>query len=275
MVRTAIYGGLLWLLVAGCSNVAQMHRQYLEGDESQLDKLMEIVARPDYPYATRKNAARILGEIGEPRALPALLRALNEYDQRTTLKAAILKSLGQIGDPVAVESIGKLLDRSLAQPNAELRLAAIPVLGQLGGDKAAFILVNAIGYYDILMLREEQRVPRGVFTGEEQEFPFADSTGRRRGPGADYGLFGEGRAPTTSMFGTEMNFGDMQPYNPTPEERQMAHEALVRIGQPAVTAISEHLSNQRVTPTLRKQLLAIVTQIQEGPQAASAAPETE
>lgn len=261
----------VWIL-SGCSNVAQMQQKYLAGDESQFYKLAEIVARGDYPYATRKNAARVLGELGEPRALPALVTALNEYDQRTTLKEAALVALGQIGDPAAVEPIGRLLDRSLADPSAELRLAAIPVLGRLGGEQAANILVNAIGYYDIVMLQQEQRVPRGVFTGEEQQFPFGpDSTGQRppRGLEPGGGFFGESRTPQTSMFGTEMNFGGLERYNSIPDERALTHAALVEIGEVAITPISDYLNTNRTTPTLRKELLEIVEEIRQAQSPAS------
>ena len=275
-MRVLALGALMgvWALV-GCSNVTQMHRQYLEGDDSQFYKLTEIVARGDYPYATRKNAARVLGELGESRALPALLAALNEYDQRTTLKEAALVALGQIGDPAAVEPIGRLLDRSLADPNAELRLAAIPVLGELGGEQAANILVNAIGYYDIVMLQQEQRVPRGVFTGEEQRFPFGpDSTGQRPPRGLDPGggFFGENRTPQTSMFGTEMDFGGLERYNSIPDERALTRAALVEVGEVAVAPISNYLNSNRTTPTLRKELLGIVEEIRQGPTEPNPAP---
>ena len=69
--------------------------------------------------------------------MPTLVGVLGEYDQRTTLKEEALKALGALGDPAAVEPIGRLLDRSLDQTGAELRLAALPVLGQLGGTPAA------------------------------------------------------------------------------------------------------------------------------------------
>ena len=37
----------------GCTNVNQMHKLYQEGDHAQLDRILEIVSRQDYPYATR------------------------------------------------------------------------------------------------------------------------------------------------------------------------------------------------------------------------------
>ena len=252
----------------GCTNVNQMHALYREGDHSQLDRIMEIVSRQDYPYATRRKAARILGEIGDPRAVPVLKMALQDYDQRTTLKQDALRSLGAIGDQGAAPDIGRLLDRSLNTADAELRMAAVEALGQMGGTKAAEILVNALGYYDILALRAEQRTRRGVFTGEERPFPYgpygslaADSTdGPRRYPNIGLDPFGEGGQPRVSMFGTPIEPMQME-YDPTPEERALTHQAITAVGTDAIPVIENYLDSLRVSPTLRKELLAIIGEI--------------
>jgi hypothetical protein len=256
------------LLLVGCTNVSQMHRQYEAGDHSQLDRIMDIVARPDYPYATRRKAAQVLGQIGDQRAVPVLMAALQDYDQRTTLKQEALKALGKIGDPAAVEPIGRLLDRSLNSGDADLRMSAVEALGQIGGAKAAEILVNALRYYDLLTLREEQRGLRGVFTGEEQSLgPVPpDSLGRPARPPA-LGLFPDQMMPQTSMFGTPIDAAQME-YNPTPQERSLTHQALVKVGSQAVPAIEQYLNSREVTHTLRQELLAIVGEIQGLPQPA-------
>ena len=247
-----------------CTNVSRMHRAYEAGDTKKLDKLIEIVSRPDYPYATRRKAAEVLGEIGEPVAVPALIGVLGEYDQRTTLKGTAMVSLGKIGDRSAVKPIGKLLDRSLNDPNVELRMAAIPVLGQLGGTQAADILVNALVYYDLLMLREERRSPKGVFTGEETDLAaLRDSL---RGPmelfgdpSLGTGLFGESM-PRITMFGTPMESpGGAE--ETTPRERALAHASLVKVGEQALPAIQERLGQKNSTASLEKELLAIVEEI--------------
>ncbi len=256
----------LLLCLAGCTNVAQMQQKYAAGDHKQLDNLVEIVSRPDYPYATRKNAARALGEIGSPKGVPALISVLWEFDRRTTLKEEALKALGKIGDTTAVDPIGKLLDRSLDQSSAELRMAALPVLGSLGGDKAATILVHALRYYDLLKLRDEYQSQKGVFSGEEQFFlDPADSLGRGRRRGPAMGLFADEQMPTTSMFGTEMHLEDLELPDPTPEERALAHAALVRVGNPAVPVIAQYLATQELTASLRQELLAIAGEIQQPP----------
>lgn len=251
------------LLLAGCTNVSQMQQKYVAGDLGQLDNLIEIVARPDYPYATRRSAARALGQLGNPKAVPALIGVLGEYDQRTTLKEESLRALGALGDPAAVEPIGRLLDRSLDQAGAELRLAALPVLGQLGGTPAAAILLRALRYYDLLMLRAEYAQRRGVFSGEEQRLFFAADSlaaGRRGAP--MLGVFGEEQMPATSMFGTDMNMGMMELPDPTPEERTQARAALLRVGPAAVPAIVECLATQDLSPGLRQELQELLAQLQ-------------
>ncbi len=263
MYRIALLAVVLAPL--GCTNVNQMHKLYQEGDHSQLDRIIEIVSRQDYPYATRRKAARILGEIGDPRAVPVLKMALQDYDQRTTLKQDALRALGTIGDQSAALDIGRLLNYSLNTADAELRMAAIEALGQMGGAKAAEILVNALDYYDMLTLRSEQRTPRGVFTGEEIS-PYGrmhpDSTdGPRRYPNVGLDPFGEGGQPRVSMFGTPIEPTQME-YDPTPEERILTHQAITMVGADAIPVIENHLDSMRVSrPTLRKELLAIISEI--------------
>lgn len=265
MYRIALLAVVLAPL--GCTNVNQMHKLYQEGDHAQLDRIMEIVSRQDYPYATRRKAARILGEIGDPRAVPVLKMALQDYDQRTTLKQDALRALGTIGDQSAALDIGRLLNYSLNTADSELRMAAIEALGQMGGAKAAEILVNALDYYDMLTLRSEQRTPRGVFTGEEiSPYPYGrmhpDSTdGPRRYPNVGLDPFGEGGQPRVSMFGTPIEPAQME-YDPTPEERTLTHQALTTVGADAIPVIENHLDSLRVSrPTLRKELLAIISEI--------------
>ena len=49
------------LIYTGCTNVNKMYQQYQDGDEVQFERIMEIVSLSDYPYATRRKAAQILG----------------------------------------------------------------------------------------------------------------------------------------------------------------------------------------------------------------------
>ena len=234
------------LIYTGCTNVNQMHQQYQDGDEAQFERIIEIVSRPDYPYATRRKAAQILGEIGDPRAVPVLRNALHDYEQRTTLKQDIVHSLASIGDTSVVVDIGRLLDRSLNTADSDIRMVAVTALGQRGCGKSAESLITALRYYDLLMVRDEQRSFRGVFTGEEQTLPFApgmtDSLGRPKRGFANPsmgGLLGEEQYPRMSMFGTQIDPSEMQ-YNPTPEERENTHAALGSMGEKAPPSASNY-----------------------------------
>ena len=250
-----------------CTSVDNLRRDYEAGDSSKLDKLIEIVGRSDYPYGTRKSAVIALGEIGEPRAVPILIQTLRQYERRTTLQEAAIVALGKIGDRRAVEPIGHVLDRSAMDPaKAELRLAAWPVLGELGGDEAVGILVNALAFFDKVMLLEEQRSGRGVFSGDEQGLrAWRDSLrvprGLQGGGGGRGGLFPENNYPSVSMFGTPMEELDRQAVDSTPEERQLARGSLIQIGDDAVSLIYEHIEKKGTTVTLRAELTSIVEEI--------------
>lgn len=249
-------------LLAGCTNVAQMRQAYEAGDETQLAKLLEIAARPDYPYATRKEAVKALGDIGDSSAVPVLVTILRGFDRRTTLKEEALVALGKIGDPEAAGAIGHLLDRSLSDPNAELRMAALSVLGQLGGEKSADVLINALRYYDMLMVRAEQGRMRGVFSGDDAAIrAMRDSVRGPRGERPMVGMFPGESAATPSFFGPGMDFVPEKLDQTTPEEREMAHESLVRVGAEAIPAIRRFLSSREMTLTLKGELSDILEEI--------------
>ena len=232
------------LLLGGCSNISQMQKKYEAGDRSQLDKLMQIASRGDYPYATRKRAVVALGEIGNPEAVPVLIGTLRDYDQRTTLKQESLKALGKIGDPAALDPISHMLDYAMEETNAELRLAAIPVLGQIGTPRAAEILINALRHYDLLAQLKEQRVRRGIFSGDEQVFPYgyganqqADSLG---GPVGMPTLGGfPGQEGVIDMFGMDPRKYRQEMYDSTEEELGLTRGILVSLGPVAVPVIKE------------------------------------
>ena len=258
-------------LSTGCSNVSSLQQKYEAGDEREreraLKKLIEIVSRPDYPYGTRRNAARALGEIGDPVAVPALIGALHSFEKRTTFKEEAVIALGKIGDRSAVEPMGRLMDRSLGDEYVDLRLTTWPVISQLGGPKAAEILVAALQYYDFLTLRQEQRGMRGVFTGEEN--PWFTREDSLRFPkqmfddpalGSGLGGLGGGRGSPIGMFGPDTSPAPMR-RNFTPEERQLAHQSLVSVGEDALPVIETQIRTKQTTPSLRQELLAIMEEI--------------
>jgi len=265
------------VLLVGCTNVSQMQRRYEAGDERQLARLMEIAARPDYPYATRRKAARALGEIGDPRAVPVLTSMLvYDFDQRVTLKQEALLALSRLGDRAAVPAIGRMLDLQLYAAGADLRLAALDALGQLGGAEAAGILVNALRYYDVMLLRQEQMAYRGVFSGEQMSpygyGPMApDSTGGRLPGSPRAGVFGEAEGMGgVSMFGTPLDF-PLETRSTLDEERTAARTALVRVGPEAMPVIERFLLETETTQSLRRELGQVAVDISGTAAADSAA----
>lgn len=261
---------LIAVWIPGCTNVSQMQKRYLAGDTTQLDRLAELVVQPDYPYATRRKAARVLGELGDRRAVPVLIAVLGEYGQRTTLKEEAVLALGRLGDPAAVEPIGRMLDLQLESSGNEVRVAALQVLGQLGGPRAAEILINAMSYYSLLMSRQEQVAYRGIFSGEENAYqpyrtPADSSGGKTHGPQMGVGVGGIAETGTLppSFFGV----ADSPPeaYDPTPDERRLAHAALVRIGPSAVPVLTSYVGRRETSLSLRQELLAIVQEISGTP----------
>ncbi len=232
------------LVLGGCSNISQMQKKYEAGDHSQLAKLMQIAARTDYPYATRKRAVVALGEIANPEAVPVLIGALRDYDQRTTLKQEALKALGKIGDPVALDPIGHMLDYAMEETNAELRLAAIPVLGQIGTPRAAEILINALRHYDLIDQLKQQRVRRGIFSGDAQTFPYGYGPGQQADSlGGPVGMPSIGGFPTqegvVDMFGMDPRKYRQEMYDSTEEEMAITRSTLVSLGAVAVPVIKE------------------------------------
>ena len=72
------------------------------------------------------------------------------------------------------------------------------------------------------------------------------------------------------MFGTPIEPTQME-YDPTPEERTLTHQALTAVGAEAIPVIENHLDSLRVSrPTLRKELLVIISEITGVPPAVEA-----
>lgn len=66
-------------------------------------------------YPLRRQAARALGQLKNPQAVPALLEALN-CEQDLRLREAVVQALAAIGDRLAVPPILALLKSSSEQP---------------------------------------------------------------------------------------------------------------------------------------------------------------
>jgi hypothetical protein len=95
----------------------------------------------------RWRAIEILGELGEVRAVPALLGAL--ADPRGTLRPCLAaQSLGRLGDPRAVDA---LIAAAGQRENEDLRLCAIKSLGLLRAEGAVPVLADAVQRGEMLV----------------------------------------------------------------------------------------------------------------------------
>ena len=159
------------LIYTGCTNVNQMYqranaRRRQTAASIGLWKLSHGLITPMPRAKLRRFSERLAIHVPCPYCATRCTTT-----SRTTLKQDIVHALATIGDTGVVVDIGRLLDRSLNTADSDIRMAAVTALGQLGCDKSAEILINALRYYDLLMVRDEQRSFRGVFTGEEQTVP--------------------------------------------------------------------------------------------------------
>jgi HEAT repeat protein len=95
----------------------------------------------------RWRAIEILGELGDARAVPALLAAL--ADPRGTLRPCLAaQSLGRLGDPRAVDA---LIAAAGQRENEDLRLCAIKSLGPLRAERAVPVLADAVQRGEMLV----------------------------------------------------------------------------------------------------------------------------
>ncbi len=100
--------------------------------------LLEILL--DASHATaRVWAARILGQIRDPRAVDDLVARLNDRDDRLRMAAA--EALGVIGDPRALQSIVRA---TLRDPAPQVRAHAAGAVARIEGERAVDVMVAAL-----------------------------------------------------------------------------------------------------------------------------------
>ncbi len=104
----------------------------------RVDELVQrLFNKYNDPYV-RMNAAEALGEIGDERAVDALIKALGDEDWY--IRRAAAEALGNIGDKRAVDSLIKALE----DENWEVRLAAAKALGYIGAKEAVDELIDRL-----------------------------------------------------------------------------------------------------------------------------------
>lgn len=111
----------------------------------------------------RWQAIEILGELGDVRAVPALLQALS--DPRGTVRPCLAaQSLGRLGDPRALDA---LIEAAGQGGNEDLRLCAIKSLGLLRAERAVPVLVARVREGDMLVAAAQALARIGTRDGAE------------------------------------------------------------------------------------------------------------
>src|SRR5919112_1641932 len=107
--------------------------------DAAVDPLLALLNDSTQPTA-RAWAANVLGEVRAQRALPALIRSLDDPDDEVRGKSAT--ALGRLGDRRA---LGHLLDHLLTDPTPFVRGRIAATLGQFGGPEVVDRLVRSLG----------------------------------------------------------------------------------------------------------------------------------
>ena len=98
----------------------------------------------------RVQAATLLGELGDRKAVPELIIALKENpDVETRIAAA--EALGKLGDRTATELLIKTFKQD---PDKKVKIAMLCSLGELGDDDAYDTLMDAMLNEKLVGIRE-------------------------------------------------------------------------------------------------------------------------
>lgn len=88
----------------------------------------------------RYNAARMLGEMGDPDAVEPLIVALKD-DKNGSVRLYAARALGELGEPDATMP---LIEALCEDRNVDVRVRAARALGKLGGEEVVLPLVEAL-----------------------------------------------------------------------------------------------------------------------------------
>jgi len=119
----------------------------------------------DLKYGTDKvrwDAVRVLGEIGDPKAVDPLIEVLKNKDETYEVRGSAAIALGEIGDPRAVDPLIEALsyeDAGWAEDNwvvrkdkseyaLTVRKSAAIALGEIGDPRGVDPLIEALSYVD-------------------------------------------------------------------------------------------------------------------------------
>jgi HEAT repeat protein len=114
-----------------------------KGSSKQTSSLEEILLqiKANWSVEVRQAIVKALGEIGDPQAVPALIDALKDEDWR--VREAAVEALRKIGPPALPALIEMLKDK-----REWVRQATVQALGEIGDSRATSALIRALGDKD-------------------------------------------------------------------------------------------------------------------------------
>jgi hypothetical protein len=130
------------LLLALALLLAVPARLRAAAPDARLDELGKAVIE-DSNYKVRVQAALVLGKLGDPRAVPWLVKAL--ADTNKTVRGIAAQALGQLGDPSATEPLRELLRREsdpFVRTQADKAIAVLAGAGSAGAGRRAKIYLS-------------------------------------------------------------------------------------------------------------------------------------
>jgi HEAT repeat protein len=132
-----------WQAAFGLAAALETEKDLTQRDPGFVDEVVSLFeqSKSDDPLI-RRYLALALGRLGDRRAVPALLKALQEGggdpDSQTVIYTAW--ALGAIGDPAAAPELARLA----TQEDRGIRKAAVHALGALSGEDARAALAKAL-----------------------------------------------------------------------------------------------------------------------------------
>lgn len=118
-------------------------------DGTYVEKLLKALQHP-IP-STAVNAALVLGRRREGSAVEPLIMVLESRDE-VGVMASAAEALGEIGDPKAVPALARLLVRSYL----EVRLKAVQALAKIGSEESMKVIERALRDPNLVVRRAAQ-----------------------------------------------------------------------------------------------------------------------
>ena len=135
----------------------------MPAEDELVDALVEVLEDPESELNI--SAARALGRIGSPRAIPPLRRTL--FSGYRPLEANSARALALLGDN---KSGQKFLTKLRQEPNPRLRLAYVSALGQLQVEEAIDELFELLQEAGSAVSRGEIGLALARITGDEKYY---------------------------------------------------------------------------------------------------------